>query len=269
MKYVLENKKEATRLERQSQSNLYDPLDELEEMKIQKGQRILDAGCGSGLVARLFAESNAQVQVSGIDASEARINEAKQLAKNLPNVHFTAGDIAKPLPTKYDRIICRYVLEHMAVQDQFHVVKNLAGSLDPGGQLWLIDIDGYMHNIYPRTPLMDECLAKIQAIQTVDLFVGRKLAQHLINAELTDVTWRIQTLAVNDPSTLAEETALIRERFEHSLSAMAQALGSEVQAKRFQLQYLETLERPGTSLFYNKFIAVGSKEKAPLKLLKA
>ncbi len=269
MKYVLENTGESSRLERQSQSALYDPIVELEGFDVAADHKVLDAGCGSGLVARGIAARHPTSHVSGIDASEARAADARRLAQGLPNVQFRAADLKMPLHERYDRIVCRYVLEHMGEADQAAVVANLVGALNPHGRLRLIDVDGYLLNIYPLTALVEECLGVFSAVKAHDLFVGRKLAQRLVAAGLLDVSWRIQVMQMNEPAALAEETQLITERFQHTLPAMVQVLGSEAKATAFQGEYLALLGRAGTTLFYNKFIATGKKTPPPGPRLKA
>ena len=73
---------------------------------------------------------------------------------------------------------------------------------------------------------------------------------------------------MNEPAALAEETQLITERFQHTLPAMVQVLGSEAKATAFR-EYLRCWGGRGTTLFYNKFIATGKKAPAPCPRLKA
>ena len=264
MGYALENIKEGDRLEQQSQSGLYDPAVELADLCIQDGQKVLDAGCGSGIVARQLAGKHPNTHIVGIDLSQERISYARERAAQLTNLEFRVGSLLEAVPGQYDRIVCRYVLEHFSPDQQLVAVKNLANSLLPGGQLHLVDIDGYMQNVHPRTPLMDECLKTFQASGAVDFFAGRKLSSHLVDANLMNVTWQIQPLVLNTTETLNEEMKQIQERFAHTLKAMAHILGSETKAATFQREYIETIQRPGACLFYNKFIAKG--DKPPVRL---
>jgi hypothetical protein len=147
------------------------------------------------------------------------------------------------------------------------MVKSLADCLNPGGKIRLIDIDGYMQNIFPQTSLIDECLKIFSRLEQIDLFVGRKLHLYLTQAKLENVTWEIQPVMLNTQDVLDEETALIRERFQNSLKTMAAALGSESKALLFQTEYLELLTKPGTCLFYNKFIATGEKRPGHIRAI--
>lgn len=261
MKYVLEAKAEAQRLEKQSNSPLYNYNTELDGFLNQGVRTVLDAGCGSGLVARGVAQQFPHTMVDGVDASKERVAFAKKAAKDTKNAVFFKGDLTSPLAKRYERIFCRYVLEHIPAKQQLKAVKNLASALNSGGKLRLIDVDGLLVNLNPTTPFLAKCLKKFTGLQNIDLFVGRKLAGLMAEAGLKDVTWKIQTMQMNTPELLVQEITLIEERFKNTFAFMAKVLGSKATATKFQKEYLEALKKPGATLFYNKFIVTGTKER--------
>jgi len=57
-------------------------------LDVGKGMHLLDVGCGAGGAAQLAAQRGAQV--SGLDASDAMIEIARQ---RVPNGHFLVGDL--------------------------------------------------------------------------------------------------------------------------------------------------------------------------------
>ena len=68
------------------------------------GERILDAGCGTGRYCRLFREL--QAHVVGVDFSDAMLAIAR---KALPDIEFHRMDLAKPLlfaDETFDKINC-------------------------------------------------------------------------------------------------------------------------------------------------------------------
>src|SRR5262245_61460382 len=93
--YVLENKDEARRLEEQSQSPDYEISRELEGFLPGPRARVLDAGCGSGVAARLLAERDPRARITACDASPDRIESARGLAKGIENVSFGVEDLTK------------------------------------------------------------------------------------------------------------------------------------------------------------------------------
>jgi ubiquinone/menaquinone biosynthesis C-methylase UbiE len=114
MEYALESDAEFERLERQSTYPKYDYRSELAGIVVGARARILDAGCGSGVVSRYLARHHADCTVVGCDESEDRIARAAELARDLPNLRFRQGDICAMsfAASSFDLIFCRYVLQH-------------------------------------------------------------------------------------------------------------------------------------------------------------
>src|SRR5882762_8052469 len=55
----------------------------MENLDIRPGKHILDAGCGSGMLAALIAKENPSVQVTGLDGNADAITFCKQQWKHL------------------------------------------------------------------------------------------------------------------------------------------------------------------------------------------
>jgi len=58
----------------------------------QKGEKILDLGCGQGVLSRKLAESGALV--TGVDASKNLIKISQSRAQRNPNLHYVVADAA-------------------------------------------------------------------------------------------------------------------------------------------------------------------------------
>ena len=85
---------------------------------IKPGMKVLDIGCGTGIMSRWLAEQVGENgKVIAIDNNENQIEAAKQhAAKNeIGNIEyklFSAYDILD-LKVKFDLIYCRFVLHHL------------------------------------------------------------------------------------------------------------------------------------------------------------
>lgn len=104
-------------------------------------QRLLDVGCGGGILAEAMAQRGALV--SGIDMGEAPLAVA-ELHKLESGVEvnyrqITAEELAEQEAGQYDIVTCLEMLEH--VPDPGSVISACAKLAKPGGQLYFSTIN--------------------------------------------------------------------------------------------------------------------------------
>lgn len=106
-----------------------------------RAKRVLDVGCGGGLLSEGMAARGANVV--GIDLSEKPLNVARlHLFESGLKVDYretAVEDLAITEPGAYDIVTCMEMLEH--VPDPASVVHSCATLLRPGGQLFLSTIN--------------------------------------------------------------------------------------------------------------------------------
>jgi ubiquinone/menaquinone biosynthesis C-methylase UbiE len=97
-------------------------------------QKILDAGCGTGVYS--FSLANKVKEINAVDISQEKINHANQ-TNIFSNIKFKQGDITKlSFPDNYfDAIICSDVLEH--IKNDTNAFSELSRVLKPKGRLLL------------------------------------------------------------------------------------------------------------------------------------
>ena len=100
------------------------------------GKRVIDIGCGGGILAESMARRGADV--TGIDLSEKPLNVAKlHLLESGQHVDYQlieAEEIAKQQPESFDCVTCMEMLEH--VPDPLSTVRAAATLTKPGGWIF-------------------------------------------------------------------------------------------------------------------------------------
>lgn len=95
------------------------------------GQRVLDVGCGTGVLARMAADRVGPTgQVTGLDLNEGMLQVARRLR---PDIQWRRGDAADlPFPAdEFDAALCQSAL--MFIPDATRAVAEMARVCRPGG----------------------------------------------------------------------------------------------------------------------------------------
>ena len=126
--------------------------------ELRPGERVLDVGCGTGLVARRAAEIvGAGGAVAGVDVSPDMIAVAASHAPAGPTpIEWSEGD-ATALPfhdESFDVVVCQMTL--MFVEDRLTALREMHRVLAPGGRV-ILTTPG---SIQPTFELMEQAIAK-------------------------------------------------------------------------------------------------------------
>ncbi|MEH6590179.1 MAG: bifunctional 2-polyprenyl-6-hydroxyphenol methylase/3-demethylubiquinol 3-O-methyltransferase UbiG [Halioglobus sp.] len=113
----------------------------IDERSPVAGKRLIDVGCGGGILAESMAQRGAVV--TGIDMGEAPLGVARmhQLESGV-EVEYrqsTAEQAAEDQPAHYDIVCCLEMLEH--VPDPGSVIAACAELVKPGGSLYFSTIN--------------------------------------------------------------------------------------------------------------------------------
>ena len=116
-------------------------LDWIEKVIGLPGKRVLDVGCGGGLLSEGMAVRGAEV--TGIDLSEKPLGVAKlHLLESGQKVDYrkvAVEQLATEMPGAFDAVTCLEMLEH--VPDPASIVAACARLVKPGGQVFFSTIN--------------------------------------------------------------------------------------------------------------------------------
>ncbi len=105
--------------------------DVLELLEIQKGQRVLDLGCGTGQLTQQISRLGASVV--GVDQSREMLSFAK---KSYPNIDFIQKNILElSFREEFDAVFSNAVFHWIEKSRQQDAAKRIADALKPGGRL--------------------------------------------------------------------------------------------------------------------------------------
>ena len=121
------------------------PLHEINPLRLEyidqiaglKDKRVLDVGCGGGILAEAMASKNAEV--TGIDMGETNLSVAKlhllESGLDVDYRHITVEDLAEQEAGSFDIVTCMEMLEH--VPDPGSIISACAKLVKPGGHVFL------------------------------------------------------------------------------------------------------------------------------------
>lgn len=117
------------------------PLHEINPLRLEwinaraplRGKKVIDIGCGGGILAESMARKGADV--TGIDLSEKALKVADlhslESEVSVRYKHIAAEDMAAQEAGQYDVVTCMEMLEH--VPDPASIVRAAAALVKPGG----------------------------------------------------------------------------------------------------------------------------------------
>ena len=176
----------------------------LDLLNLAPGERVLDIGCGSGVVTRDLARRvGAGGSVVGLDPSAALLTVAAELADDAGlagRITWREGD-ARALPFDdgaFDAAVAVTALCH--IPDGEHAVPELVRVVRPGGRVGVFDRDNDSYIIaHPDRALTRRIVAAGSDHTTVDGWLIRRLPRLLRAAGLIDVRVRAFASIEQDP----------------------------------------------------------------------
>ena len=116
-------------------------LDYIDQRATLNGKRVLDVGCGGGILAESMAQHGADV--IGIDMGEAPLEVAKlhklESGVEVEYRRITAEQLAEEMPGAFDVVTCMEMLEHVPQPDS--VIAACSKLVKPDGAVFFSTIN--------------------------------------------------------------------------------------------------------------------------------
>jgi SAM-dependent methyltransferase len=244
--YLMESVDEARRLEEKTDAEAVRAR--LRLVGLDEGMRALDAGAGTGAIARVMAELvGGRGAVVAFDASKERLEHGRRLAaeRGIDNLTFVEGDLYAPsLPAaSFDFVWCEFVFEYLADPDR--ALAQLVRLVRPGGKLVVGDLDGngLFHDPMPAGFAEDLEALRGALDGAFDPIAGRRLFHRFRKAGLAGM--KVQALPYHLYPGAAPEREMNNweTKFKTLRPRGVRALG-EARYDRFATQFLSLLRDP-------------------------
>ncbi len=132
------------------QNGEFRPLHQINPLRLQwisslctlKSQRVLDVGCGGGILADSMARQGAQVLGIDLAAKALKVAQLHALEAETAGVEYreiSAEALAAERPASFDVVTCMEMLEH--VPDPSSIVRACATLVKPGGWVFFSTIN--------------------------------------------------------------------------------------------------------------------------------
>ncbi len=158
---------------------------------VQKAKKILDAGCGNGLIPQEVGKLvSSDTQIFGFDYDKEIIEIAKKLnkQKNIQFISFNISENELPYTEKFDFIYTRYLLSHVKNPDE--VLDRLLKKLQPNGVLYVEDVDYTGHFSYPFSSAFNRYVVLYQELALIlgaNPLIGKQLFNMLYDRKLINI----------------------------------------------------------------------------------
>ena len=156
---------------------------------IQHGMRVVDLGCGTGMVTQLMAKLVGPTgEVIGVDYSAAQVEQARaSLPAGITNVRFiqaSATDTGLPREA-FDLVYCRFLLIHLTEPES--ALREMRELLKPDGIIVCEDGDLTSAGSEPPSKLQEfsNLFGALGPKWGVDYTLGRRLFHLVVAANFT------------------------------------------------------------------------------------
>lgn len=257
--YVFNSAEECDRLERQALLQGSDTV--LRHIPLCPGARILDAGSGSGFMARKLAARDPQGSVVGIDLSGDFVTYAQRRAadEGLANVSFRQGDLqALPFEAASFDIVWSHLVLFFVPRPEVAIAE-FRRVLKPGGKLIVALHERTLMDNYPEDPILQPQIERVIS-GFADVLLAHKLPPMLQAAGFADLAVSAEMdrtytkIGIFPPQQRRNFVEVIAS----GMHRIAQTLGGQKAAEEYFAGWLAYLDRSDTYSYTTLWVVQGT-----------
>jgi len=258
--YIMESPSEGARLE--LKTSALETERQLLLVGLRSGMQVLDAGCGTGAVARVMSRIvGPNGAVTAADASSARLALGRELAEReeCSNLSFVRADLteAPVAASRFDLVWSRFVFEYLPRPEV--LLHHLITSTKVGGKVVVGDLDGNGMFHFPMSKALEHGLDVIVKSLSghFDPYVGRKLFSMFRRAGLGDVRVHALPYHLYAGEVAAQEMSNWKAKLETLRSIGTEALGGPHAYDTWAAEFVRHLADPDSFTYSILIIAEG------------
>jgi len=270
----MEHPEEGARLE--AKTDVLEVERQLVFAGLAAGMRALDVGCGTGAVTRVIARVIAADEASkaaswptavGVDRSESRVRQARELAKRGVNrslsPQFVHADATR-LPfddSTFDFAWSRFLFEYLS--DPRRALTEMVRVVKPGGVVAVADLDGQIEQFFPLSASLDRelhlALSQLRSLG-FDQHVGRKLFSWFCESGLRDIAARVIPYQVYTGGVPEHEWPNWHAKITTATDFLSNRAGDMTRWTRLRTELAHQLRRSNV-FYYSSLIIVSGRTK--------
>jgi ubiquinone/menaquinone biosynthesis C-methylase UbiE len=257
--YIMDDPREAMRLELKVDPETW--VHKYVAHRISSGFKVLDVGCGPGVILREIAKLDPTIRATGVEISPERVRMAVDKHASTSRISFAAGDAhGMQFPTNsFDFVYSRMLFQYLP--DKQGALAEIVRVCRPGGTVLLQDLDGQLLWHYPESPGVQravETVVKTLGKTGFDPFVGRKLYRLAQLAGLENLKVDVECYHLIAGEIRPHVLEQWKLKLDIAFPQIAQVLGQQGARKQID-SFLEYLQRPDTLTYSTVFTVVGEK----------
>ena len=217
--------------------------------QVTKHHRILDVGCGTGVILKNLA-TKGFINLFGVDIDRKSLKKAKQSLPTLSLIQADANQMPFN-PKTFDVVFCHYLL--LWIKDPQHVLNQMTTLLRRGGKLMVFAEPDYLSPQKLSTDMknLQHLQAKSLTYQGADPQIGRKIKTLMKNTGLKNIF--VDQIKVQKQSSKINSTEI--EMLAYDLNFLVNSNEIRKYQQQYQNAYVKN-EHYSVSTFYG----IGFKE---------